>query len=77
MHRNFRAWEETWEKKKIDPKGEKVQETRLLRKYGGLKWLNLDNNMVFTARADEMIFEKNVGTTSIMSLELLMAMTLM
>ena len=61
VNRNFRAWEETWENKIIGPKGEKVQEARLLRKYGGLTWLNPDRNMVFTARTDMMHFEKKRG----------------
>ena len=60
-HRIFRAWEETWEKRMIGPRGDKVQEARLLRKYGGIKWLNPDRNMVFTARTDMMYFEKKRG----------------
>ena len=42
----------------IGPRGDKVQEARLLRKYGGIKWFNPDRNMVFTARLDMMYFEK-------------------
>ena len=61
VHRNFRAWEERWEKKTIGPKGDVVQEARLLRKYGGIKWFNPDRNMVFTARTDMMYFEKKRG----------------
>ena len=38
-----------------------MQEARLLRKYGGLKWLNPDKNLVFTARTEVMIFEKKRG----------------
>ena len=60
-HRIFRAWEETWEKRMIGPRGDKVQEARLLRKYGGIKWLNPDRNKVFTARTDMMYFEKKRG----------------
>ena len=61
VNRIFRAWEETWEKKKIGSTGDKVQEARLLRKYGGLKWKNPDKNVVFTGRTEKMIFEKKRG----------------
>ena len=29
--RNFRAWQEQWEKKKLGPTGDKVSEARLLK----------------------------------------------
>ena len=41
--RIFRAWEERWEQVKIGPGGDDVHEARLVRKYGGLRWLDADN----------------------------------
>ena len=41
--RIFRAWQETWEKEKLGPKGDHVLEARMLRKYGGLSWRDCDN----------------------------------
>ena len=39
----FCPWVETWEKNKIGLNGDSIFETRLLRKYGSLKWTNPDN----------------------------------
>ena len=41
--RIFLAWIETWETKKIGPNGDAIFEARLVRRYGILKWLDLDN----------------------------------
>ena len=60
--RIFRCWEEEWEKEKIGPLGDVVLEARLIRKYAGIKWLDIDNNYrVCEAHPDEMHFEKRRG----------------
>ena len=60
--RVFRAWKERWEKKKIGPKGDKVHEARLVRKYGGLQWIDIDNgDPLITAHPEHMWFEKKRG----------------
>ena len=41
--RIVRAWKETWETKLLSKRNE-IYEARLLRKYGGLKWRDPDNN---------------------------------
>ena len=41
-HRVFRAWPERWEGKKIGKNGCAVLEARLAKKYGGLKWWDID-----------------------------------
>ena len=61
--RIFKAWQETWEKKKVGPGGDAVFRARLLRKYGGLKWFDQDSTpqRVFTAYPTKMQFEKVRG----------------
>ncbi|KAL3798023.1 hypothetical protein ACHAW5_002626 [Stephanodiscus triporus] len=61
--RIFKAWQETWEKKKVGPGGDAVFRARLLRKYGGLKWFDQDSTpqRVFTAHPTKMQFEKVRG----------------
>ena len=60
--RIFRCWEEEWEKVKIGPNGDDVLEARLVRKYGGIKWLDIDNGYrVCEAHPDEMYFDKKRG----------------
>ncbi len=41
--RIFRAWEERWERVPIGPNENDLLEARLVRKYGGIKWLDPDN----------------------------------
>ena len=60
--RIFRCWEEEWEKEKIGPQGNVVLEARLIRKYAGIKWLDIDNDYrVCEAHPDKMYFEKKRG----------------
>lgn len=51
--RIFKAWEEEWEAdaiKKKDP----VNEAKLLKKYGGLQWYDIDTNKTFYGNATEV-----------------------
>ena len=58
----FCAWVETWEKKKLIPTRDLIFEAILLRKYGGLKWLDPDNNYTFcVAFPDKTSFKKQRG----------------
>jgi hypothetical protein len=58
--RIVRLWEETWESKQIAPRGDTIQEARLLAKYEGLKFYDVDNdNRIMTAH--KMIFRKERG----------------
>ena len=41
--RNFYAWQEQWEKKNLGPTGDKIFEARLLRKYSGIKFVNINS----------------------------------
>jgi hypothetical protein len=61
--RNFRAWQEQWEKKKLGPTGDKIFEARLLRKYAGIKFIDIDSNphRVFRVHPSTMQFEKERG----------------
>ena len=60
--RIFRAWVEEWEKKTIGPQGDAIFEQRLVRKYGGLKWLDPDNNFsVRVCHPERMSFTKSRG----------------
>ncbi len=44
--RIFRAYEEPWEKKQFPKKGDDVHAVRVTAKYGGLKYLDCDNDVV-------------------------------
>jgi len=57
--RILRLWRETWEKKKIGPKGDQILEARLMAKYGDLKLIDVDSNKTYTI--DRMHFEKKRG----------------
>ena len=58
----FRACKEMWENKKIGPDGDDIFEARLVRKYGGLQWLDPDHNYSLrTAHLENMSFEKKYG----------------
>ena len=58
--RIVRFWEETWEKKEVGPNGHARIESRLVRKYSGLQWLDLDNTVNSysrrTAHPDQVYF---------------------
>jgi len=60
--RIFRAWEEEREKVPIGPNGDDILEARLVRKYGGLRWLDQDNGYrICEAHPDRMFFQKRRG----------------
>ena len=41
--RIFRAWRETWETVPPGPTGNNYLQARMVKKYGGSKWLDLDS----------------------------------
>lgn len=43
VKRVFRAWCEKWERKKLTAKGDPIFEAKLVNKYGGMKWIDIDN----------------------------------
>jgi hypothetical protein len=61
--RIFRAWCEKWENKKLKKSGDTVLEARLVNKYGGLKWIDADQEEqpVVTAHPDKMHFVSERG----------------
>ena len=60
--RLFRCWEEEWEKVHVGPKGNVVLESRLVEKYGGLRWLHPDNGYrICEAHPTKMFFQKKKG----------------
>ena len=56
-----RLWQETWERKKIGPRGDAILEARQTAKYQGLKFYDIDSadNRVMTAH--RMVFRKERG----------------
>jgi hypothetical protein len=56
-----RLWEEAWERKKLTPQGDPIQESRLAAKYQGLKFYDIDwdNNKVMIIH--RMGFRKERG----------------
>lgn len=59
--RIFRAWLESWEEVGTGPQGDPVLEQRVLRKYGGLKFIDPDTGKEFTVHRDRSCFEKERG----------------
>ena len=60
--RIFRAWEEEWETKKVGPEGDDRFESKLVAKYGGLCWLDVDYNYRrVETHPTKMFFEKKRG----------------
>ena len=60
--RVLRAWQESWEKRKVDPKGDSIFQARLVWKYGGLCWTDPDDGDTFrTAHPDQIFFQKKKG----------------
>ena len=61
------CWEEEWEKMKVGLSGHAKLEARLVRKYGRLKWLDLDKDKegnTYTSRTahpDMIFFQKQHG----------------
>ena len=73
--RVFRAWQENWEKKKIGPGGDPVHKARLVRKYAGLYWLDIDNGNKLLCADQRMIFDKKRGKHKYQFLQSLMVLT--
>ena len=60
--RIFCAWIENWERKNLGPTGDPIFGARLVSKYGGLKWLDPDNNYTLqVAHPNKMSFNKLRG----------------
>ncbi len=56
--RVVKIWVEGWEKKVLGPSDDEIFEARLVRKYGGLKQFDPDENAKFVAHSNKMHFEK-------------------
>ena len=60
--RIFRAWRETWEMVSPGPSGNNYLQARMVKKYGGLKWLDPDSDYSpRTAHPNMMYFHKQHG----------------
>ncbi len=57
----FQAWLEDWEEVNTSVHGDVVLEQKILRKYGGLKFVNPDSGKEFTVHQDWASFEKEKG----------------
>ena len=58
----FRAWEEGWETRRVGPGGDDRFEAKLVAKYGGLCWLDVDYNYRrVETHPTKMFFEKKRG----------------
>ena len=65
LYRLYEALEEEWEKVPIGPNGDDMLEARLVRKYGGLRWLDQDNGYrVCETHANRMFFQKGGAKTN-------------
>ena len=64
--RNFHAWQEQWENKKLGPNENKMFEARLLSKYAGIKFvdINITLHQVFKVHPSTMWFEKEHGNNT-------------
>ena len=58
--RKFNAWKEDWEKVSSQT-NDVVHETKLLRKYGGLRWLDPDSGLMYVAEKDNMEWRRCLG----------------
>lgn len=56
--RIFRAWREEWEDVDCGPYGCPILEQKILRKYGGLKFIDPDSGQKFTVHPDRASFQK-------------------
>ena len=60
--RIVRAWQERWWIGDVGTDGDKLLHARFVRKYGGLKWFDPDNEFsTRTAHPEMMCFEKKRG----------------
>ena len=60
--RIFNARVETWYNKKLGPTGDPIFKARLVRKYGGLKWIDPDNNYtLWVSHLNKMSFINQRG----------------
>jgi hypothetical protein len=53
--RVFKGWLEDWEQE-IVKKNDVLHEAKLLHKYGGLRWHDIDHDKMFVADTEEMVF---------------------
>lgn len=58
--RLFHCWMEEWEDVSSRT-NDVVHEVKLLRKYGGLRWLDPDSNAMFVAEKDNMEWQRGLG----------------
>jgi hypothetical protein len=58
--RLFHCWREDWEQTSSQI-NDVVHETKLLRKYAGLRWLDPDSNTMFIAESDNMEWRRGLG----------------
>ena len=66
-----KTWVEGWEKRVLGPSGEYIFDARLIRKYGGLRWFDPDDNVEFTAHQNKMHFKKRHGNNRYLILGIL------
>jgi len=59
--RIFCAWKESWEDKGLPSSGDPVIEARMLRKYAGLQWYDIDKDKMFVSHSDRMEIKKTRG----------------
>ena len=58
--RILRLWKEQWENEKLGPQGNHILEARLMNKYGGMKFCDIDEDIrVMTVH--KMVFVKQRG----------------
>ena len=65
--RIFRAWEEKWERRKMNKNASQYLHAKMLRKYGGLKWIDIEGEenpeagppCLITAHPEEMYFKED------------------
>ncbi len=64
--RIFRAWEEKWERRKMNRNVGQYLHTKIMWKYGGLQWMNIEGKdnpeagppCLITAHPEEMHFKE-------------------
>jgi hypothetical protein len=58
--RLFHTWREEWEKLSIKT-NDVVHEAKLLNKYGGMRWQDPDNQMMYVAESDNLEWRRGIG----------------
>ncbi len=59
-----RLWEESWEQKKIGPRGDAIPEAKLTAKYQGLKFYDIDSDDNKILTVHRMVFRKERAKNS-------------